>query len=233
MKKILPLLLVLCSAFALVSCDDCRKIECNNGGTCSEGICACPEGFSGTYCDAEDLCITQEVECLNDGECLGGECDCKTFYYGESCADYCVYGTYADGNCNCNEGIEGENCDIFSREKFLGTYTFTSSFTTQVQTSVISNGEFQNGDITKVEMTNLSSVSDTDGYAKIEGTQISFPNQQVKGQGNVKYQMTTVTPGTWEDNATNITFTIVVTRLANIQGATVQTGTYVYKRPSF
>lgn len=232
MKNLLPLVFLFSSVFTLISCDECRKIECNNGGICAEGICDCPDGFSGTNCDTEDLCITQTVECLNDGECFDGACKCKTFYYGESCADYCVYGTYADGNCNCNDGIEGDNCDIFSRDKFEGTYTFTSSFTTQVQTCVIANGRFENDDITLVEMTNLSSVKDTDGYAKIDGDEISFPDQDVKGQGNVKYAITTVSPGTWTDDGSFITFTIDITRKANIAQATVQSGTYVYKRPS-
>ena len=33
----------------------CQNVLCNNGGTCQEGGCVCPDGFNGRTCDAEDI----------------------------------------------------------------------------------------------------------------------------------------------------------------------------------
>jgi EGF-like domain len=30
--------------------DPCAKLTCQNGGTCTNGECACPEGWSGSDC---------------------------------------------------------------------------------------------------------------------------------------------------------------------------------------
>lgn len=71
-----------------VSCgteDLCDSITCNNDGVCVEGICDCPEGFSGPQCNTEDLCVTQSIDCLNGGTCLEGICDCPDGYTGVNC----------------------------------------------------------------------------------------------------------------------------------------------------
>ena len=41
----------------LSSCakDLCEGISCENGGTCVEGDCQCPEGFQGNFCEFFDL----------------------------------------------------------------------------------------------------------------------------------------------------------------------------------
>jgi hypothetical protein len=45
----LPSFIVLTS---LTSCqnDPCEAIECQNGGSCNEGVCECPEGYEGAFC---------------------------------------------------------------------------------------------------------------------------------------------------------------------------------------
>ena len=49
MKKIFGLFCVL--ALTLFSCkDDCKDINCINGGGCSEGTCICPDGYEGDVC---------------------------------------------------------------------------------------------------------------------------------------------------------------------------------------
>lgn len=65
--------------------DPCDTVVCNNGGICVEGNCDCPEGFSGSQCDEEDLCITQNIQCMNGGICDEGICDCPTGFIGDNC----------------------------------------------------------------------------------------------------------------------------------------------------
>jgi hypothetical protein len=51
MKKIIFGLLAL-TAVTFTSCkDECKDITCENGGTCTEGICECPSGYEGTNCE--------------------------------------------------------------------------------------------------------------------------------------------------------------------------------------
>lgn len=59
---------------AMVACkdDDCDGISCQNGGTCDEGICQCPVGFTGQFCEDETEYgfspHYNETECLVQGE---------------------------------------------------------------------------------------------------------------------------------------------------------------------
>lgn len=83
----------------IVSCSNpCDDIECGPG-TCIEGICDCPDGFSGVNCEIQDLCFN--VDCGN-GTCDG-----------------------ASGNCVCDDGYEGANCEIRIKDKYLGTWMST------------------------------------------------------------------------------------------------------------
>lgn len=53
MRSVLFLLLLGC-VFAACRPDPCAEVACENGGTCAEGICDCPEGFSGDRCESFD-----------------------------------------------------------------------------------------------------------------------------------------------------------------------------------
>lgn len=41
------------TAVTYTSCkkDKCKDVTCQNGGTCSDGNCSCPTGYSGTLCE--------------------------------------------------------------------------------------------------------------------------------------------------------------------------------------
>lgn len=106
MKKLFSLnamatmVLALGIMVAFDSCteDPCENVTCVNGSTVTVGdlcTCECDNGFSGSDCTIEDLCITQNTTCLNGGTCL-------------------------DGDCTCAAGYEGDSCSIVSRDKFLG-----------------------------------------------------------------------------------------------------------------
>lgn len=39
------------SVFTSCNPDACKDVVCNNGGTCTDGSCSCPAGYTGTNCD--------------------------------------------------------------------------------------------------------------------------------------------------------------------------------------
>lgn len=43
------------AAIILTGCsDECDDVNCRNGGTCDDGVCACPAGYIGDECETED-----------------------------------------------------------------------------------------------------------------------------------------------------------------------------------
>ncbi|MEZ4722738.1 MAG: calcium-binding EGF-like domain-containing protein [Flavobacteriales bacterium] len=232
MKKLLYLVLVLGLATYFESCkedDPCENVMCMNGGTCVDGTCSCLDGFDGTTCEIEDLCITHEVSCENDGTCEDGSCKCKTNYKGETCADKCVNGKYSDGDCTCDQGYEGSSCEYMSRRRFCGVYFLNSALaaTGSNLTSTIDSAKFED-EVWKVSITNLTSKGDTKGYAEIDGNKISVPKQTltIKEAGvDVKYSVFSTASAQW--SAQGFTINISRTNLS-VQGATAQTGDYEY-----
>ena len=77
MKKINLLMIALVGALTLTltSCDECKDVNCDNGGTCAEGNCECTDTFYGDAC---------EVECVN-GTYADGTCGCDAGYEGPAC----------------------------------------------------------------------------------------------------------------------------------------------------
>uniref|UniRef100_A0A7S1NT43 EGF-like domain-containing protein n=1 Tax=Eutreptiella gymnastica TaxID=73025 RepID=A0A7S1NT43_9EUGL len=62
---------------------------CQNGGTCVDETCQCPNGFSGTFCEIDST-----------------PCDPNPCVHG-TCAE--VSGSYS---CTCDAGWEGDKCDV-------------------------------------------------------------------------------------------------------------------------
>ena len=86
-----------------VSCSDpCKNVECENGGTCNDGSCNCPEGYSGAQCEIFDSCYN--VVCLNGGVCINGD-------------------------CNCAPGYEGIDCSFKTQDKYVGIYSAADACT--------------------------------------------------------------------------------------------------------
>jgi hypothetical protein len=48
--KILIAGLFIAGPLTITSCDDCKDVVCENGGTCDEGVCDCPDGTKGESC---------------------------------------------------------------------------------------------------------------------------------------------------------------------------------------
>lgn len=111
------LLALLLALFTGCEPDPCDEVACGPGD-CVEGVCDCPDGFTGDNCEIK-LCFG--VECLN-GDCdpQTETCNCYPNYYGENCNILCENGAYENGVCNCSDGFEGIACEYESRCRFIG-----------------------------------------------------------------------------------------------------------------
>ena len=55
--------------------DPCESVECLNGGTCTDGTCSCPTGFTGTNCETttgctDELAVNYDMNAMDDdGSC--------------------------------------------------------------------------------------------------------------------------------------------------------------------
>lgn len=51
------LTLMAFGAVVYTSCrkDRCKRVVCQNGGTCNDGFCFCPSGYTGTYCQIANV----------------------------------------------------------------------------------------------------------------------------------------------------------------------------------
>ena len=59
----LLLLLIHCSV------DMCSLMPCSNGATCTEGVCACADGFTGSHCQ-ENINDCEPEPCEHGGRCV-------------------------------------------------------------------------------------------------------------------------------------------------------------------
>lgn len=188
MKLLFQLFIASFLLVGLTNCDKCKDVSCDNGGTCIDGKCQCPLGFSGSSCEFEDKCLSNNVVCENDGVCEDGVCDCAKHYKGESCATYCVNGRYVKSSetCQCYPGWDSDGCTREMRLNWIAEYDLSSDCTQGSGTSVISAMEHPEEDsidiaVNYVSMTNLTTAGDTKGYALIiPGNKLYVPSQKVK-----------------------------------------------------
>ncbi|ULT85782.1 hypothetical protein L3Y34_005875 [Caenorhabditis briggsae] len=90
---------------------------CSRRGTCRDGICICPHGYTGFDCSIPLFC-----NCSGNGLCnLLNICMCNEGWSGSDCSTpKCVTNCTGHGKCSapnkceCNQGWIGETCDITS-----------------------------------------------------------------------------------------------------------------------
>lgn len=118
MRKILSFLFPIILFLASCNPNECKQVNCLNGGACNEGVCICPEGYTGQYCEeTDDGCGNA---CTNGQVCVNGNCECPQGYEGPNCetlTDPCdtvtctvANSTCVNGVCECDTGFEGPNC---------------------------------------------------------------------------------------------------------------------------
>lgn len=130
MKIHFPLFLTTILLIGLSGCDNCRDVQCLNGGECVDGRCDCAYGYTGDDCSVDDLCAQNRVRCVNGGLCVNGICECPEGFSGSACEirtvceeggqDCLNGGTCADGTCDCTAWFEGALCE----SKRINRYIF-------------------------------------------------------------------------------------------------------------
>ncbi|CAK8693984.1 unnamed protein product [Clavelina lepadiformis] len=101
------------------NCELLCSLPCQNGGSCTVlgrlPTCACPAGYSGTYCTFITAC--EQAPCLNGGTCnpdasypYGYKCDCTNGFTGRTCEDSISCSLPCSDGGFCQKGFRGDTC---------------------------------------------------------------------------------------------------------------------------
>lgn len=116
----------------------------------------------------------------------------------------------------CDEGYEGDKCDVAIREKLLGTWRTTAENCTSGGPSTFDIAITTNSDITKVNIANLygagfTAVASIDENNAITIASQSFGTGNISGSGSISGGSLTlsytVTSGGAADNCNGVVFT--------------------------
>ncbi|MCB9186308.1 MAG: hypothetical protein H6601_06125 [Flavobacteriales bacterium] len=121
-------------------------------------------------------------------------------------------GTCVDGDCQCDTGYEGTDCDTEERAKFIGTYNVTEACTSGNYTYSITTAASGSG-ITTIIISNFGDygVNVTATVKNDNSSQLVIANQTVGGgtfsgtgqiSGNILTITYNVTAGTSTDDCT-------------------------------
>ena len=94
-------------------CDPCFGVDCSDHGTCSDGVCTCTNGWSGTVCDMP-CCSLPETQWLRGGSyAIGSCCGCRAGGCGCCAGGVCTYcGGPTFAYCDASHsGWDVDNCD--------------------------------------------------------------------------------------------------------------------------
>lgn len=85
MKNLKNILLCLVAIAAVACSNPCKDVDCQNGGTCDEGDCECPIGYSGNSCQIENRDGFVGIW-IGNIACDGGDSELSQMIIGKSTA---------------------------------------------------------------------------------------------------------------------------------------------------
>ncbi|GAB4404982.1 MAG: hypothetical protein OHK0039_05610 [Bacteroidia bacterium] len=138
-------LLLLTLALLAAACrpDRCETLNCQNGGTCLDDACQCPEGFIGPQCTVElDPCVIQRCDTLR--------------------TDACDILSDGSARCRCRAGFEGDRCTDEWAKKYIRNYLCAEAcdgFDVVFNVEVLDGPEFRK--ITFANFNNKASATQT------------------------------------------------------------------------
>jgi len=95
----------------------------------------------------------------------------------------CAYGGVCkDGNCLCQSGYEGSQCETVVRDKFLGVWSVFESGTLNGQPANYTISIIAGDNITDVKIHNFYNFLTNDVYAIVKGDSLVINRQSVNGR---------------------------------------------------
>ena len=181
-------MVLLVSFFA--SCNQCKNVNCLNGGYCSDGNCQCISPYTGKNCEINSC---QGVVCHNGGNCINGVCACAS-------------------------GYEGIHCDSIVTTKFTGNFSCVQqcAASSTYNVTVTASGPISASNITFYSLHGFEVVAVVNYYGINIQSQTIQTGQTVSGDGYLSTDGTTITLNmtiTPAGSSTGTTCTYTLTRI--------------------